>query len=189
MGLSDFLSDLYSSLAMTPLHADAPSGGPSNAPHSDPHSDADTSGAMNDASNQGTGKTATVQQSGAGGVDGGVSNSTPHAGTDEESAAEADVNAQDQQKAGERTAEEPAAGHKPGDGGDASGQTGVPDRVKQNPLNKMDEDDDVPEEEEDEDEEPQDLKPKLEEGESSLIFAGPRGVGVRRRRWRAEEHG
>lgn len=91
MGLSDLLSDLYASLTLTPLHADAPS----NAPHDDPHGDEATSGEMNSSKDQGSGDRprSTPQQFGMAGVIGGVSvKGLAHAGTNEKSAAEAEVN-------------------------------------------------------------------------------------------------
>ncbi|KAF2137629.1 uncharacterized protein K452DRAFT_291448 [Aplosporella prunicola CBS 121167] len=121
MGFADFFSDLYASVVPQDMMAEAP---------------AEATNADSSSEDQGSGKSTTAQQSGSAGTRGGVSSSgVPHAGTDEESDEEAEINKADA-KGGD---DEGAKGHVAGSGGDD-------------------------EEEEDEDEdEPQDIQPKLEE--------------------------
>ncbi len=167
MGLYDFFSDLYAAVSVQDAHAEAPSGD------------------MNDSRNQGTGKSTTAQQSGEASLRGGASTKTPASGTDEQSSEEAEVNAADAGRQRERDGgeEPPAQGHKPGTGGEASGQRGGFDREKARQAEPEDDEekgeDEEPEEtaeaeeEEEEEEEPEDPKVKLEAGKMVLIARPP----------------
>jgi ubiquinol-cytochrome c reductase subunit 6 len=142
MGFFDYVSDLYSAVSIQPVEAEDArqfEGGP-----------VDTSGNQNsgkDASNGGIG---TAEQDRGATTQGGASLSSPAAGTDEESAEEADVNKEDAAKAASR-APEAEKGHTPGESASS------------------DDDEEEAEEEDDEEEEdePEDPKPALEEGKST----------------------
>ncbi|KAI9714364.1 MAG: hypothetical protein M1820_000325 [Bogoriella megaspora] len=159
MGLSDFFSDLYSSLTVQSVYAEEPSGNPEAEP---------PSGEMNDPSTVSGqhGGAHTAQQRGTAAVKGGASTKSPASGTDEESPEEAEVNKQDLKKGGDSG--EP--GHKPGSGGEGSGQVGpdriFPDKGGDDDKEEGGEDeggDEEEEEEEEEEDEPEDPLPKLQE--------------------------
>ena len=156
MGLSDFFSDLYSSLTVQPVHAEEPG----------------TSGDLNDSSTETSeyGSKGTAQQRGQASVRGGASTQgSPVAGTNEESPSEREANLRDLKTGGE--SDEP--GHKPGSGGEGSGQVGPVTGGKGGDDDEGEEGGDEDggdggdgeeEEEEEEEEEPEDIMPKLQEG-------------------------
>jgi ubiquinol-cytochrome c reductase subunit 6 len=142
MGFFDYVSDLYSAVSIQPVEAEDArqfEGGP-----------VDTSGNQNsgkDASNGGIG---TAEQDRGATTQGGASLSSPAAGTDEESAEEADVNKEDAAKAASRQPEA-EKGHTPGESASSDD----------------DEEEEEEEEDEEEEDEPEDPKPALEEGKST----------------------
>lgn len=160
MGFFDYVSDIYSSLSIQPAAADA---------SDDLHS---ASGDFNSSKDQ-KGEVGTAQHDRGATTRGGVSTKTPASGTDEESAAEKEVNDADVKKGGE--SDEP--GHKPGDGGEGSGQVGAANAGphgkhvltgKDGNETPPEDEEDAPaedeDEEEEEDDEPVDPMPKLIEG-------------------------
>ncbi|KAL9097119.1 MAG: hypothetical protein Q9165_000545 [Trypethelium subeluteriae] len=168
MGLSDFFSDLYSSLTIQPVYAEEPNAQPS--------------GELNDGSTT-TGEYGgmhTAQQRGQATVRGGASTQgSPATGSDEETPGEKEANKQDVKTGGE--SDEP--GHKPGAGGEGSGQVGPAPGTgskggddeaeeggeEEEKGEKQEGGDEEDEEEEEEEEEPEDLMPKLHEG-SHAVF-------------------
>ncbi|EMC98504.1 hypothetical protein BAUCODRAFT_32556, partial [Baudoinia panamericana UAMH 10762] len=159
MGWYDYLSDLTSSLTLVgTAHADAsttPGGheGPSNPTGEDSDAKDTSDGGMGTAQHRG----ATTQ--------GGASLSSPAAGTDEESGSEKEANEADAEKQQAKQGES-APGHKPGDGGDASGQVGAKSSGPHGGPTKAaddDEEEEADEDEEEEEDEPVDPKVKLEE--------------------------
>ena len=168
MGLSDFFSDLYSSLTIQPAYAEEPN----TAPSGETNDSSTTTGEY--------GGMQTVQQRGQAGTRGGVSTQgSPVAGTNEETPGEKEANKRDAKTGGE--SDEP--GHKPGSGGEGSGQLGPvtprkggddgSDEGGEEEEDKGEEeeggDEGGDEEEEDEEEEePEDIMPKLQEGSYAL---------------------
>lgn len=161
MGFFDYVSDIYSSLSIQTVEADAG------------EDQKYASGDFNSSKDQQTG-TSSAEHSGRTTTKGGASTSTPASGTDEESADEAEVNKADAKKS-EGSDEK---GHTPGEGGEASGQVGA-DRAgphggpvgnKAATNEDEQEEEGEEEEEEEEDDEPVDPKPKLEEGMWLAIF-------------------
>jgi ubiquinol-cytochrome c reductase subunit 6 len=132
MGFFDLISDVFS---YTSVDAESPKGLDTGDEHNSSKDGKEPSNA---------------QQSGRVPVSGGVSQTSPAAGTDEESDEEAEVNKADKSSGGSA---EP--GHKPG-----SGKQEIVDVKADEPE----------EEEEEEEEEPVDPKETLEEGKSTLIF-------------------
>ncbi|KAF2716987.1 Non-heme 11 kDa protein of cytochrome bc1 complex [Polychaeton citri CBS 116435] len=179
MGIFDYISDLYSSLPVTLSTTEA-----EERQYEGP---ADTSGEQASAKDQKGGIGAAQHDRGAA-TRGGASTSTPHSGTNEESGDEAEENKKTSESAASRSGEG-ERGHRPGDGGAASGQKGADaagpggGSVKQtNPGKGLEAasggddeaeasgddaeeggDDDEEEEEEEEEEEPEDIKPVIEE--------------------------
>jgi len=158
MGFFDYVSDIYSSLTIQPTYADV---------QEDLHS---ASGDFNSSKDQ-QGGMGTAQQSRGATTKGGVSTDSPAAGTDEESASEKEVNEQDAKKP--EPSDEP--GHKPGDGGEGSGQVGAENagphgqHASRSVREGDDEEESADEEEEAEDEdEPVDPMPKLIEGKDTI---------------------
>jgi ubiquinol-cytochrome c reductase subunit 6 len=159
MGFFDYVSDLYSSVSFQPVEAEERQfeGGP-----------VDTSGTQNSGKDARSGGVGTAEHDRGATTFGGASLSSPAAGTDEESADEAEVNKADAATAASKQGES-AKGHTPGEGGEASGQVGADNAGPHGgPVGKSDDDeeDDEEEEEEEEEEEPEDPKPALEEGKS-----------------------
>lgn len=163
MGWYDYLTDLYASASITDVSAEVQD----DMKHS--------SGEFNDGNDQTASGMGQAQQRGGAATTGGASTKSPVSGTNEESAAEAEVNKQDVKSGGEE-----AVGHKPGDGGEGSGQVGADSAGPHGgAVGKGGDDDeeeaaggdeeeaggDDEEEEEEEEEEPEDLKPRFEEGE------------------------
>lgn len=149
MGFFDYVTDLYSSLSVQPAYADVQ------------EDQKYASGDFNDSQDQTSGGKGTAQQSRGATPQGGASTNTP-AGVDQESGDEAEANKADAKKdSGE--VDSGAQGHRPGDGGEKSGQVGADNAGPHG--GSVGEDDDE-EEEEEEEEEPEDPKPILEEGES-----------------------
>lgn len=155
MGFFDYVSDIYSSLSIQSVEAEAGEAGDDQKY---------ASGDFNSSKDQ-QGGMGTAEQSRGGATRGGVSTSSPASGTDEESDSEAEVNKQDAKKP-EASSEK---GHTPGDGGEKSGQVGATNAGPHGgPVKAASDDDeeeeDEEEEEEEEEEEPEDIKPKIEEG-------------------------
>ncbi|KAL1297342.1 hypothetical protein AAFC00_004887 [Neodothiora populina] len=150
MGFFDYVSDMYSSLSIQTVEAEAS------------EDQKYASGDFNSSKDQ-TGGTGTAQQRGGAATGGGASTSTPASGTDEESSDEAEVNKADAKTSGGSGEK----GHTPGDGGEGSGQVGAANAGPHGgPVGKTDDDaqdEEEEEEEEEEDDEPVDLKPKFEE--------------------------
>ncbi|THW49196.1 Non-heme 11 kDa protein of cytochrome bc1 complex [Aureobasidium pullulans] len=153
MGIFDYVSDLYSSLSIQSCEAEIQDD--MKYASGDFNSDKDQQNGMG-----------TAEQTRGATTRGGVSLSTPAAGTDEESDSEAEANKQDAKKP------EPSneKGHTPGEGGAASGQVGADNAGPHGgPVGKQDDDDEEEEEEEEDEEEeeeedePEDPKPKIEE--------------------------
>ncbi|KAL1297341.1 hypothetical protein AAFC00_004887 [Neodothiora populina] len=105
MGFFDYVSDMYSSLSIQTVEAEAS------------EDQKYASGDFNSSKDQ-TGGTGTAQQRGGAATGGGASTSTPASGTDEESSDEAEVNKADAKTSGGSGEK----GHTPGDGGEGSGQ-------------------------------------------------------------------
>lgn len=145
MGFFDYVSDLYSSLSVQSAEAE-------EQQQQFPGGIVDKSGEQSSGTDHTSGGIGHPEQDRGAAVKGGASTSTPALGGQDESDEEAEVNAQDK-KTGSGSGEK---GHTPGEGGEGSGQLGK-DYVPQ----KAGEDD---EEEEEEEDEPEDIKPKLEEG-------------------------
>ncbi|KAK5130174.1 hypothetical protein LTR08_002428 [Meristemomyces frigidus] len=157
MGWYDYFTDIASSITINNTYAESQDLG------------ADEVSDGKDVSQGGMG---TAQQRGTGATKGGASTSSPASGTDEESSSEKEANDADAEKQKAKVADqEPAAGHKPGDGGEGSGQKGAEASgphggpVKAGAYAEDDEDDEeaADEEEEEEEDEPEDIKQKLEE--------------------------
>ena len=146
MGFFDYVSDIYSSLSIQSVEADA----------------GDDYSSSKDQQGGGRG---TAEQTGDATTRGGVSTKSPVAGTDEESASEAEVNKQDVKKSEDSSEKGQVAGA----GGNASGQVGADNAgphggsVGKDDDEEEEEEEDAEEEEEEEDE-PVDPKPQLEEG-------------------------
>jgi ubiquinol-cytochrome c reductase subunit 6 len=164
MGFFDYVSDLYSSVSFQPVDAEEPDARQFQGP-------VDTSGTQNSGKDARSGGVGTAEHDRGATTFGGASLSSPAAGTDEESSEEAEVNKEDAAKAASKQGES-AKGHTPGEGGEASGQVGADNAGPHGgPVGASDDDeeeDDEEEEEEEEEEEPEDIKPRLEEGESEL---------------------
>ena len=179
MGFYDYITDLYSSLTIqdTLAESDKQFEGPT-----------DTSGEQSKGSDTNAGGISTTQQRGGAAVKGGVSAGPGPSGTDEESAAEAEVNKEDLNKGGSG---EGVKGHVAGEGGHSSGQRDTDSAGPHGgPLGEKAKNDakgtaagdsgagddeeeaggDDDEEEEEEEDEPEDLKPKLEEGASAIVL-------------------
>jgi len=169
MGWYDYFTDLSSSLTIGTAYAEERSNAGPTVQHGT--SDMSTGG---EVTSNGMG---TAQQRGGATPKGGVSTSVPAAGTNEESSSEAEANKADKAKQDEKDAEKEApAGHKPGDGGEGSGQAGPGAAGPYGgPLKAAEGEDDEEEaggddeEEEEEEDEPEDIKPKLEEGTLSCF--------------------
>jgi ubiquinol-cytochrome c reductase subunit 6 len=167
MGWLDYLSDLASSVTISSAYADQ-NDNISRGPE-------DLAGQMSqDSKDVQQGGKGTAQQRGEGATKGGASTSSPASGTDEESSSEKEANAADVSKK-QATGGEGEPGHKPGDGGEKSGQVGREGAgphggdVKSNAGvtqedKEEDDEEEADEDEEEEEEEPEDLKPKFEEG-------------------------
>jgi ubiquinol-cytochrome c reductase subunit 6 len=159
MGFFDYVNELYSSIAIQSASADVQD----DMKHA--------SGDFNDGKDQRSGGVGTAEHDRGATTKGGASLDSPAAGTDEESDAEAKENKKDAKKSDG----ESAPGHKPGDGGEKSGQVG-PDRAGPHggPVTAAKDDGDDEEEEEsggddeeeeEEEDEPVDPMPKFVEGE------------------------
>lgn len=169
MGFFDYVNDLYSSLSVQSAYADA---------SDDQHS---ASGDFNSSKDQQGGGMGTAQQSRGATTRGGVSTATPASGTDEESDSEAEINKQDEK--GPTGESDP--GHKPGDGGEGSGQLGAANAGPHGgPVGKQSDDDDEEEsggdddEEEEDEDEPVDPMPKIEEGEHTSNTVYPLIIAI-----------
>lgn len=144
MGLFDYVTDLYASLSVQAVEAEEPV--------------ADKSGEQSSGKDHTSGGIGSAQHDRGAAVRGGATTKTPAAAGQDENAEEAQANKQDatsDDDSGEK-------GHTPGEGGQKSGQLGT------DYVNKASEED--AEEEEEEEEEPEDIKPKLEEGESTFVY-------------------
>ena len=159
MGLSDFFSDLYAAITIQDVHAEAPS------------SD------MNDSQDQSKGVSTTSEQAGNPSVGGGASTHSPAARSDETSSEESEVNKADARKDGESD----DTGHRPRKGGegdkDDDEEKADSDEEDDDASEGDEKEDGEDEEEEEEEEEPEDLKPKLEEGETSLCLSSSTDSG------------
>lgn len=158
MGWYDYITDLYSSVSINDVHAEVQD----DMKHA--------SGDFNDDKDETRDGKANPQQRGGAAITGGASTNSPVSGTDEESAGEKEANAQDVKSGGSD-----AAGHKPGDGGEGSGQVGAANAGPHGgPVGKDDDDEEEEaggdDEDEEEEEEPEDLKPKFEEGEHIRLY-------------------
>lgn len=167
MGWYDYLTDLTSSLSFSDAYADDQSrGAPQGQDMAPDHSTGE------DVKGGGVGS---AQQDRGAGTKGGVSDGMPAAGTDEESSSEKEANAGDAESAKQRSSGEGEKGYTPGEGGEASGQVGKENAGPHGGSvgGDDDEEEEDEEEEEEEEEEPEDIKPKLEEGESHFSYNTP----------------
>ncbi|KAK3625983.1 Cytochrome b-c1 complex subunit 6, mitochondrial [Elasticomyces elasticus] len=162
MGWYDYFTDLTASLTIGEAYAEQRSNAGPEVQHG--------TGDMSTGGDVSSGGMGSAQQTRGATTKGGVSLDVPAAGTDEESSSEQEANKADKAKQDEKNAQkEGPAGHKPGDGGAASGQDGPKAAGPYGgPLKavKESEDDDEEaddEEEEEEEDEPEDIKPQLEE--------------------------
>ncbi|TKA72671.1 hypothetical protein B0A55_06278 [Friedmanniomyces simplex] len=162
MGWYDYFTDLTSSLTIGTAYAEERT----NAGPEVQHGTAD----MSSGGDVNSGGMGSAQQGRGATTKGGVSTDVPAAGTNEESSSEAEANKADKAKQQDKDSqEEGPAGHKPGDGGAASGQDGPEAAgphggpVKAAKESDDDEEEGGDDEEEEEEDEPEDMKPKLEE--------------------------
>lgn len=168
MGFFDYVSDLYSALTIEPVYAEAEAGG-SGSTRSDSEDQKFASGDFNSGKDQRGGQSGGLgqaEQTRGATVKGGASTGSP-ASYEQESGDEAEANKADAKKdTGEQDGG--AAGHRPGSGGEASGQVGPESAGPHGGAvgTKANEDEDEDEEEEEDEDEPKDLKPIIEEGES-----------------------
>ncbi|KAH9840351.1 cytochrome b-c1 complex subunit 6-like [Teratosphaeria destructans] len=174
MGWYDYLTDLASSFAPSDTHADQQHQSP-DPTNPGPEDTSHTQSSGKDARSGGIG---TAQHDRDATTRGGVSTKSPHAGTNEESDSEKEANAATAGSAASRNSGDPAKGHTPGEGSEASGQKGAEasgphgGHVKGGSAKADDAEEDEggddeeaeeEEEEEEEEDEPQDPKPALEE--------------------------
>lgn len=140
MGLFDYVADLYSSLSIATAEAE-------ERQYAGPE---DNSGEQSNSKDTRSGGIGTAQHDRDATTRGGVSTKSPASGTDEESDEEAEVNAEDAEKAKGRASEPEGKTQ----GGDANATAD----------DEEDGDAEDAEEEEEDEEEPEDPKPKFEEG-------------------------
>jgi len=149
MGLADFFSDIFASVAVRDVHAEAGEASPSNQ--------------LGEHSNTGAGSGGGAQQRGDASVTGGASSKSPAGRSAQnmgESDEEADVNKADAEKAASKSGEQPA-GQKPGEGAQAAaGKYQPTDPNAEDPVGG----DDEPADEDEEEDEPADPMPKIQEG-------------------------
>ncbi|QIW99432.1 hypothetical protein AMS68_004950 [Peltaster fructicola] len=140
MGFFDYVADLYSAISATEVEAEERqySQGPT-----------DKSGQQSDSNDTRQGGVGTAEHDRDATTRGGVSTKTPHAGTDEESAEEKEVNTADAEKANSRTASSD------GDADVSRGDKAAP--------STDDDEEDAEEGKRRNEDEPSDPKPKLEE--------------------------
>ena len=177
MGFFDYVSDLYSSVSFQPVEAEERDARQFEGP-------IDTSGSQNSSKDTRSGGVGTAEHDRDATTFGGASLKSPAAGTDEESASEAEANKEDAAKAASKQGES-SKGHTPGEGGEGSGQVGADNAGPHGgPVGASDVDEEEEEdaEEEEEEEEPEDPKPALEEGKSELRAVSC-GIRTLRRFW------
>ena len=116
MGWYDYITDITASLTIGSTYAEQSQSLPDGE---------DDNGSPNGSDSVKEGGMGNAQQRGAGATKGGASTSKAVGGSDEESSSEKEANDADEAKQVAKSADKEApAGHKPGDGGEGSGQKG-----------------------------------------------------------------